>query len=104
MRWQRFRLLCQPSHYFPRLKRLEHTLDALLEKEEIFWQQRSKVSWLKYGDCNTRFFHMSEQNLVPVIIPLMVSWMNMGTIEPMRKKLVNYFVLFTVLCLLKQVT
>ena len=35
---------------------LSKQLDDLLLKQEIFWRQRSRVFWLKYGDRNLNFF------------------------------------------------
>jgi hypothetical protein len=35
----------------------EKELDDLLHSEEMWWNQRSRVLWLKHGDKNTSFFH-----------------------------------------------
>ena len=32
-------------------------MDDLLQKQEIYWAQRSRISWMKHGDRNTKFFH-----------------------------------------------
>jgi hypothetical protein len=32
-------------------------LDKLVNEEEFYWQQRSKLKWFLEGDSNTNFFH-----------------------------------------------
>lgn len=40
-----------------RQKELAEELERLLEQEEMYWAQRSRINWLKYGDKNTSYFH-----------------------------------------------
>ena len=40
-----------------RMRLLEDKVNQLLDKEAKMWRQRSKVAWLRDGDCNTQFFH-----------------------------------------------
>ena len=51
---------------------LRREINILAEKEEIFWQQRSRIAWLKEGDRNTHFFHAcaSQRKKVNTIVGL----------------------------------
>ncbi|CAB4313390.1 unnamed protein product [Prunus armeniaca] len=54
-------------------------MDVLLEREEMLWRQRSRVSWMKYGDKNTRFFHehakvRGRRNLITTIVDYQGIW------------------------------
>lgn len=42
------------------IQRAEAELDSLLEQEEIMWSQRSRATWLKHRDRNTRVFHQKS--------------------------------------------
>ena len=32
-------------------------MDELLQKQEMYWAQRTRISWLKHRDKNMKFFH-----------------------------------------------
>ncbi|CAA0822586.1 Unknown protein, partial [Striga hermonthica] len=43
--------------YWEQWNETRSELNAAHKQEELHWQQRSKVKWLKEGDSNTKFFH-----------------------------------------------
>ena len=52
-------LTTKPSVF---LYSLEHQLtqdyNSILHQEYLYWQFKSWVTWLNYGDANTKFFHL----------------------------------------------
>jgi hypothetical protein len=39
------------------IQEIEKNLTDAMLQEEVWWAQRAKIQWLKYGDNNTKFFH-----------------------------------------------
>ena len=69
-------------------------LDDFLLKQEIFWAQRSRVSWLKHGDRNTKFFHSKasqrrKRNFIHDIQNQHGNWVD--DIGEMAEVAINYF-------------
>lgn len=78
---------------------LENIISALLRKEEVFWLQCSRVSWMREGDMNTKFFHKiasgrRRRNQIDVIVDEFgVTWKEE---EDIQRVFVDYFLgLFT---------
>ncbi|XP_062028872.1 uncharacterized protein LOC133744858 [Rosa rugosa] len=75
-------------------KDLMGRLQSLLSQEELFWRQRSKVSWLKEGDRNTSYFHRKaanrrRKNSIPGLYDEQGQWCDDD--DGMEKVVTNYF-------------
>ncbi|KAL1095180.1 hypothetical protein V6Z11_D06G138700 [Gossypium hirsutum] len=69
-------------------------LGYFYNKEEIYWAQRSRIRWLKEGNRNTRFFHVSatrrsKKNRIDRIVDDNGNWVT--DIHDVSKVVGDYF-------------
>lgn len=76
------------------IRELKADVEKLAKTDEIFWRQRSRVSWLKDGDRNSRFFHSKAshrktRNTITGLVSSHGDWCTDG--ESMSDIVLDYF-------------
>ena len=74
------------------LKRKE--LEELWLKEEDYWRQKSRIKWIKEGDCNSKFFHRAangRRNKKFIKSLVSEEGVTLSNIEIISGEIVNFF-------------
>ncbi|XP_073014526.1 uncharacterized protein [Primulina eburnea] len=67
------------SDNVPQITSLESEIEKLATQEEMYWRQRSRISWLKDGDRNTKYFYSKaslrrNQNTIAGLVSSQGDW------------------------------
>ena len=76
------------------MQKLQSDIHVLLDKEDLRWHQRARIDWLKFGDRNTKFFHVCanarrQRNFIGVIHD--VQGVKKESTEGVKEAFVHYF-------------
>ena len=65
----------------------------MLLKEEVQWRQKSRIKWIKEGDCNSKFFHRMATGRSRKFIKSLIfeRGVTLSNIEDISKEIVNFF-------------